>query len=71
MRVPQDLAVVGFDNNEESAYSSPSLTSVAPDKGAIARAAVDLLHRRAGALEVEVENVQTPFSLQVRESTAS
>jgi DNA-binding LacI/PurR family transcriptional regulator len=71
VRVPHDLAVVGFDNNEESAYSSPSLTSVAPDKGAIARAAVDLLHRRAGALEVAVENVQTPFSLQVRESTAS
>ncbi|KOV85530.1 LacI family transcriptional regulator [Nocardia sp. NRRL S-836] len=71
VRVPHDLAVVGFDNNEESAYSSPSLTSVAPDKGAIARAAVDLLHRRVGAGEVAVENVQTPFSLQVRESTAS
>ncbi|MEU7476288.1 LacI family DNA-binding transcriptional regulator [Lentzea sp. NPDC042327] len=71
VRVPQDLAVVGFDNNEESAYSSPSLTSVAPDKGAIARAAVDLLHRRVGADAVAVENVQTPFSLRVRESTAS
>ncbi|WP_154697873.1 LacI family DNA-binding transcriptional regulator [Lentzea guizhouensis] len=70
VRVPQDLAVVGFDNNEESAYSSPSLTSIAPDKGAIARAAVDLLHRRVGVEEAGVENVQTPFSLQVRESTA-
>lgn len=33
VRVPRDLAVVGFDNNDESAYSSPSLTTIAPDKG--------------------------------------
>ncbi|HUQ60746.1 LacI family DNA-binding transcriptional regulator [Lentzea sp.] len=71
VRVPGDLAVVGFDNNEESAYSSPSLTSVAPDKGAIARAAVDLLHRRVDAPEDALEDVETPFSLLVRESTVA
>jgi DNA-binding LacI/PurR family transcriptional regulator len=71
VRVPQDLAVVGFDNNEESVYSSPSLTSVAPDKGAIARAAVDLLHRRAESRDSALEDVETPFSLQVRESTVA
>jgi len=70
VRVPSDLAVVGFDNNEESVYSSPSLTSVAPDKAAIARAAVDLLHRRVESGE-SLENVETPFSLQVRESTVA
>ncbi|WP_089952564.1 LacI family DNA-binding transcriptional regulator [Lentzea xinjiangensis] len=69
VRVPEDLAVVGFDNNEESAYSAPSLTSVAPDKAAIARAAVDLLHRRVDAPDGALENVETPFSLLVREST--
>ncbi|GGN09225.1 LacI family transcriptional regulator [Lentzea pudingi] len=70
VRVPSDLAVVGFDNNEESVYSSPSLTSVAPDKAAIAQAAVDLLHRRVESSEF-LENVETPFSLQVRESTVA
>lgn len=69
VRVPHDLAVVGFDNNEESAYSSPSLTTIAPDKAAIARAAVDLLHQRAGAHDLVADHVETPFSLQVREST--
>lgn len=71
VRVPRDLAVVGFDNNEESAYSSPSLTSVAPDKAAIARAAVDLLHRRVSSGDLPLDDVQTPFSLQIRESTVS
>ncbi|MGW6446273.1 LacI family DNA-binding transcriptional regulator [Lentzea sp. NPDC055074] len=70
VRVPSDLAVVGFDNNEESVYSSPSLTSIAPDKAAIAQAAVDLLHRRVESSE-SLENVETPFSLQVRESTVA
>jgi DNA-binding LacI/PurR family transcriptional regulator len=71
VRVPHDLAVVGFDNNDESAYTSPSLTTVAPDKSAIARAAVDLLSRRAGAPDLRRDDVQTPFSLQVRESTVA
>lgn len=71
VRVPADLAVMGFDNNEESAYSSPSLTSVAPDKAAIARAAVELLRRRVDSPDLEFSDVQTPFSLQIRESTVS
>ncbi|RAS71013.1 LacI family transcriptional regulator [Lentzea atacamensis] len=71
VRVPHDLAIVGFDNNDESAYSSPSLTSVAPDKAAIARAAVDLLRQRADSPDLALDDVQTPFSLQVRESTVA
>ena len=71
VRVPRDLAIVGFDNNEESAYSSPSLTTVAPDKAAIARAAIDLLRRRVASPDLPLEDVQTPFSLQIRESTGT
>jgi len=89
VRVPEDVAIVGFDNTEESAYSLPSLTTIAPDKGAIARTAVDLVHRRAagrhhgtvagvalgqsanGGTEdpFEPQDIQTPFSLEIREST--
>jgi DNA-binding LacI/PurR family transcriptional regulator len=69
-RVPGDVAIVGFDNNEESAYSLPSLTTIAPDKAAIARNAVDLVRRRiAGGQGLPTEDVQTPFSLEIREST--
>ncbi|SDY96515.1 DNA-binding transcriptional regulator, LacI/PurR family [Amycolatopsis xylanica] len=69
-RVPDDIAIAGFDNTEESAYSLPSLTTIAPDKAAIARAAVDLIHRRAESGEFEPTEVQTPFALEVRESTS-
>jgi DNA-binding LacI/PurR family transcriptional regulator len=72
VRVPADLAVVGFDGTEESAYSLPSLTTVAPDKSAIAARAVELIHRRVSGAGLEPpEDVQTPFALLVRESTAS
>ncbi|MCW2886928.1 MAG: hypothetical protein QOE54_5387 [Streptosporangiaceae bacterium] len=70
LRVPEDVAIVGFDNTEESAYSLPSLTTIAPDKSAIAQTAVDLIRRRAEAGEqVAPQDIQTPFSLKIREST--
>ncbi|GAA1304110.1 LacI family DNA-binding transcriptional regulator [Saccharothrix xinjiangensis] len=69
LRVPEDVAVVGFDNNEEGGYNRPSLTTVAPDKAAIAHTAVDLLRRRVETADRPPERVQTPFRLEVREST--
>jgi DNA-binding LacI/PurR family transcriptional regulator len=41
--VPEDLAIIGFDDIEESRYSTPALSSVAPDTAALARRAIDLL----------------------------
>ncbi|MFJ9721593.1 LacI family DNA-binding transcriptional regulator [Streptomyces sp. NPDC101209] len=46
VRVPGEVDVVGFDDIEASRFSVPSLTSVAPDKREIARAAVSLLLER-------------------------
>ena len=74
IRVPEDVAIVGFDNTEESAYSLPALTTIAPDKAAIARAAVGLIRRRdassgQGGEPFPRQDVQTPFSLQIRGST--
>jgi DNA-binding LacI/PurR family transcriptional regulator len=69
-RVPADIAVVGFDNTEHSAYSVPSLTTIAPDKAALARAAVGLLRRRlSGADDFPPQDVRIPFALEIREST--
>lgn len=69
LRVPEDVAIVGFDNTEESAYSLPSLTTIAPDKTAIADAAVDLIHRRLTGSVSPPESVETPFSLEIRASS--
>ncbi|HEY0817107.1 MAG TPA: LacI family DNA-binding transcriptional regulator [Pseudonocardia sp.] len=68
LRVPEDVAVVGFDGSEEGAYSLPSLTTIAPDKSAIAEAAVGLLHRD-GPGRRGPQDVMTSFTLEIRESS--
>ncbi|OXS37153.1 LacI family DNA-binding transcriptional regulator [Streptomyces sp. XY006] len=46
VRVPEEVAVIGFDDVEAGRYSVPTLSTVAPDKAAVARVAVALLQRR-------------------------
>ncbi|MFC7550346.1 LacI family DNA-binding transcriptional regulator [Plantactinospora sp. GCM10030261] len=46
LRVPDDVAVAGFDDIEDGRFAIPTLTTVAPDKAQIARLAVDLLAGR-------------------------
>jgi DNA-binding LacI/PurR family transcriptional regulator len=70
-RVPADLAVVGFDGSEEGAYTTPTLTTVAPDKAAIAEGAVERINARIGGDGGEgVREIVPRFTLEVRESTA-
>jgi DNA-binding LacI/PurR family transcriptional regulator len=49
VRIPEDLAVVGFDDVEDGRYATPSLTTVSPDKEAIAREALSCLADRLAA----------------------
>lgn len=44
--VPGDVAVIGFDDVEGGRFSVPTLSTVAPDKAAVAKVAVELLQRR-------------------------
>lgn len=43
LRIPEDVAVIGFDDIDEARYSTPALSSVSPDTAALARRAIDLL----------------------------
>lgn len=71
VRVPEDIAVVGFDDIEDGRFSNPTLTSIAPDKAGIARLAVEMLHERiADHGSRPNRDVRVPFELLVRESTA-
>lgn len=68
LRVPQDVAVVGFDDIPYDLATLPTLTTVAPDRVAIARLALQALRdQRPGG---EPVRRQAPFRLLVRESTA-
>lgn len=43
VRVPEDVAVIGFDDVDDAQYSTPTLSSIAPGRRDIARTAVQLL----------------------------
>ncbi|MET8142539.1 LacI family DNA-binding transcriptional regulator [Sphaerisporangium sp. NPDC005288] len=71
LRVPQDIAVAGVDDIEDGRFSTPTLTTVAPDKDELARVAVDLLKRRLdGPLDHPVQEVRASYHLMIRESTS-
>lgn len=72
LRVPEDVAVAGFDDTEEAAYGNPPLTTAAPDKRQIADLAVGLLHARMGAgASTPFRLVTVPHHLVVRDSTVA
>ncbi|WP_442543637.1 LacI family DNA-binding transcriptional regulator [Arthrobacter sp. KN11-1C] len=70
LRVPEDVAVVGFDDIVAGRFNTPSLTSIAPDKHAIARLAVGRVVGRLGdqSGDAPVE-LWADHELIVREST--
>ncbi|MFD7919285.1 LacI family DNA-binding transcriptional regulator [Streptomyces sp. NPDC059740] len=69
LRVPEDIAVVGFDDLAEGRYGAVTLTTVAPDKQAIARMAVESVVHRLAGVEYRARQLQPAFELLVREST--
>ncbi|WP_446217059.1 LacI family DNA-binding transcriptional regulator [Micromonospora sp. IBHARD004] len=70
LRVPEDVAVAGFDDIEDGRFSIPTLTTVAPDKERIARLAVELLAGRLdGDREAPPRELTAPHRLATREST--
>ncbi|MET7986842.1 MULTISPECIES: LacI family DNA-binding transcriptional regulator [unclassified Streptomyces] len=70
LRVPWDVAVVGFDDIEEGRFGAVTLTTISPDKQAIARMAVaSLLRSLSGRTEPGGRELTADFVLIEREST--
>ena len=69
--VPDDVAVIGIDDIEDGRFVRPSLTTIAPDKEAIATTSVALLAERLATPNPDEpgREVQVDFQLVVREST--
>jgi DNA-binding LacI/PurR family transcriptional regulator len=69
-RVPDDVALIGFDDLDETRYSLPALSTVDPGRTEIARRAVDLLVARiAGDTTDQPQEIFADFTLLPREST--
>ena len=69
LRIPEDVAVVGYDDSENSRMIEPELTTVQVDKTAMGRIAAE---RLIALIEGEVprkETIQTAVKLIVRGST--
>ncbi|MGW1618009.1 LacI family DNA-binding transcriptional regulator [Streptomyces sp. NPDC002172] len=70
LRVPWDVAVVGFDDIAEGRFGAVTLTTVSPDKQAIAKMAVaSLLRSLSGRAEPGGRELTAEFELVEREST--
>jgi DNA-binding LacI/PurR family transcriptional regulator len=68
VRIPQDVAVTGWDDIRLSAVTFPSLTSVSPDLEALAEHALTMLIERIEGFDGMGRHVVVPHRVVVRES---
>jgi LacI family transcriptional regulator len=71
LRVPDELAIVAFDDTEWAPYLAPPLTTVAHDTQELGRIAAELLERRVGDPGRSAVTVLLPPRLVVRGSCGS
>lgn len=68
-KIPEEIAVVGFDDIPAAQLVSPSLTTIHQDQEAIGRQAADLLiSRMEGSAPPGGRVIELPFQLVVRQS---
>ena len=68
LRVPEDIALVGFDDIETAQYTHPPLTTVHQDMFGQGRLAVRMLLARIHGAEPASETLRLPATLVIRRS---
>ncbi|GAB2609354.1 LacI family DNA-binding transcriptional regulator [Pseudactinotalea suaedae] len=71
LRVPDDVALTGFDDTDQAAFTVPPLTSVSPESEDMARNAVDMLLERLNGLDAPGRTRRTGAHLVPRASSAA
>jgi DNA-binding LacI/PurR family transcriptional regulator len=71
LHIPEDIALVGFDDTRDSEHTTPPLTTVCMPKRGIGRVAIELLDQRMNNCNSETSPLKLllPTSLVVRDST--
>ena len=73
LRIPDDVAVIGFDDVDEGRYSIPSLSTIDPGRREIAETAVTILSERIAAKGIAAappRELRSQFRIVERESTS-
>jgi DNA-binding LacI/PurR family transcriptional regulator len=68
IRIPDDVAIVGWDNISFTATTFPSITSIAPDLDSLARVALEMLGERIAGFDGLGRHRLVDYELVVRES---
>ncbi|MGE7545983.1 LacI family DNA-binding transcriptional regulator [Sporosarcina newyorkensis] len=68
LRVPEDIAVVGFDDVEVASYMTPSLTTIHQPRYEIGKRAMDLLLKKINEEQIQQPHVILEDELMIRES---
>lgn len=69
LRIPQDIAVVGFDDIPAAQQITPALTTIFQDQEGMGRRAAELLiERLEGIAPVQGQEIEMPYRLIIRES---
>ncbi len=69
LRVPEDIAVIGFDNVDFASISTPSLTTIAQPMYQIGCEATKMLLKRISDIDAPIDNIILDYNLIIREST--
>ncbi|MFC7624471.1 LacI family DNA-binding transcriptional regulator [Microlunatus sp. GCM10028923] len=70
IRVPEDVAVIGFDDVEEAGHSLPTLSTISPGRDEAARISIDLIAEQLAAKTRRDPVTRTVgYTLRRREST--
>jgi LacI family transcriptional regulator len=64
----RDVAVIGFDDVSEAAYSMPALSTVAVDPQGLGEHAAQMLLRKIGQASPQMEHYVGPVALMIRET---
>lgn len=69
LRVPEDVEVLGWDNTHLSSYGVPPISSIAPDKVALAQMALSLLKDRIAGHKGPGRHQLAPYAIEERATT--
>jgi DNA-binding LacI/PurR family transcriptional regulator len=70
LRIPEDVAVIGYDDIEDSRFSNPTISTISPDRAAIASLAVErLMLRLSSQGPVPGAEIRASHYLVPRQST--